>query len=189
MNTFIIKYLDEDYQIIKSYEMDVSSINLNNYSIIIILGGHQHVKNLDCSLQKVIILIKECIDQNKPILGICLGCQAIAYVLGCEIKDSGKLNIGFDTEIFGYKNIFRCHHDYVVPNGKIDILDYFDSMLYAFRYKKCIGIQCHPDIPPNSVLEYQGTFLSKFELNKDFDEIDKNNKAMIDYILKELRKK
>jgi len=181
--THISKYLDEECEVVKSFEQNVSIIELDKYSIVIILGGQQNIKDLDnCpELKNVELLIKKCIQFEKPVLGICLGCQLIAHVLGCEIKPSGKLNIGYDTKILGLDHIFRCHYDYVVPNESITVLDSFDSMTYAFIHNKLIGIQCHPDIPPEQLIQYQYypyVLFNQIAIDKD-SIINENNKKLL----------
>jgi len=136
----------------------------------------------------VVILIKRCIEINKPVFGICLGCQLIAYTLGCEIRPSGKLNVGYDTKILGFDHLFRCHYDYIIPNEKIHVLDYFDSMLYAFTYHKLFGIQCHPDIPPEYVTKYQSNPIINKLAEENHILIDQHNRELVTYILNELRK-
>lgn len=39
--------------------------------------------------------IKQCIDAGKTVIGICLGSQLIAHVLGAEVKPSGIKEIGW----------------------------------------------------------------------------------------------
>ncbi|AVL94602.1 putative glutamineamido transferase-like protein [Moumouvirus australiensis] len=187
---YIYRYLDEEYEIIKSFDTDVSKINIDKYSIIIILGGYQSVVNIEkyTYLSNVVELIKKCLVINKPIFGICLGFQLIAYALGCEIKSSGKLNVGYNTTILGYNNIFRCHIDYIVPNNKIKILEYFDDMPYLYHHEnKAYGIQCHPDIAPECVRKYSNHPESHDYALKNKDSINKNNAAIIKYILNLLR--
>ncbi len=157
INPSIIRYLGDQYQIIKSYETNVSEIEVDKYSKVIILGGYQSVTRITeyPYLSNVVKLIEKCLNLKKPLLGICLGCQLIAYALGCEIVSSGKLNIGYDVKLLGYDNVFRSHIDYIIPNDKIVVEEYFDNMPYLFRYENYIyGIQCHPDITPEHVRLY-----------------------------------
>lgn len=187
---YIYRYLDDDYEIVKSFDTDVSKIDMDKYSIVIILGGYQSVVDIEkyTYLLNVIELIKKCLHLKKPIFGICLGFQLIAYALGCEIKSSGKLNVGYDTSILGYDNIFRCHIDYIVPNDKIIVMEYFDGMPYLYKYQnKAYAIQCHPDIAPECVRKYSNDIEShKYALHNK-DTINKNNSAIIKHILDLLR--
>jgi len=185
----IDQYLDEEYIIVKSFETDVSNIDIDSYSIVIILGGHQSVSKLHLykSLDGVINLIKKCIEVDKPLLGICLGCQLIAHALGCQIISSNKLNIGYDAKILGYDHIFRCHQDYVIPNDKIEVLAVCESMTYAFRYKKVFGIQCHPDVDPEQINHLETNDVVRKYAAEQKEIINVNNRALFKHILDELR--
>lgn len=183
-------YLDEPYEIFKSYETDVANICLDNYSIIIILGGHQSITkiNLYPYLKNVVKLIIKCIYKNKNLLGICLGCQLIAYAIGCEIKSTGKLNVGYDCEILNFKNVFRCHYDYIITNNRLNILEMFESMVYLFSYKNnIIGIQCHPDISPETAKNYCRTKICAEYTKNNTDLINKQNKEIINLLFQMFR--
>lgn len=188
--THITKYLDKEYgeyEIIKSFEHDVSTISLDKYSIIIILGGNQSVTKI-CRypyLLKTVKLINKCLKINKPLVGICLGCQLIAYALGCEIKSSKTLNIGYDASLLGYSNVFRCHFDYVVPNKSIQVLEYMNEMPYLYKYDdNTYGIQCHPDITPECVENFSNNETCNRYARENKEKIDKTNQLIITEILK-----
>ena len=187
---FISRYLDEPYEIIKSFETNVSEIDINKYSTIIILGGNQSVTNINnyIYLLNVVKLIQKCFVIEKPLVGICLGCQLIAYTLGCEIKSSGKLNIGYDANILGLNNIFRCHIDFIIPNNKISVLEYFDNMPYLYKYEKFVyGIQCHPDIAPECVQKYSNHAISNDYAKQNHEQINKTNTTILRIVLNQLR--
>ena len=190
VTTHIYRYLDEESVVVKSFEIDVSLIDISLYTMVIILGGNQSIcekDNIDEHLKNVIKLINKCIESDKPLFGICLGCQLFAFVLGCKIRSTHKLNVGYDTKILNFKYILRCHTDHIIPNNLLEIEEYYDSMLYVFKYKKIYGVQCHPDIPSDHVVN----FLSDKEIidiaKKNCDIIEKNNHELIKYILKEIR--
>lgn len=186
----IYKYLDEEYEIIKSFEKDVSDISVSEYSIIVILGGYQSVTNIYTHpyLVSVVSLIKKCLKQKKPLLGICLGCQLIAYTLGCKINSSSKLNIGYDTDILGQTNVFRSHIDYVVPNDSIEVLEYYDNMPYLYKHDNfCYGIQCHPDMPPECVKRYCPNKQFHKYATDNYQLIENTNRIIIKYLFDKLR--
>jgi len=187
-DTHISKYLNEEIEVVCSFKvnnLDTYIEKINMYSTVIILGGHQSTKKLDKNLLSVIQLIRSCVDNRVPLLGICLGCQLIAYVFGCEIKSLEKMNYGYDTSVLKYTNIFRCHNDYIVPNNMIEIIDIYDSMPYIFKIKSqnIYGVQCHPDIPPEFVSEfYNNKEIKEFGI-KNQSVIDENNKKFMAHIL------
>jgi GMP synthase - Glutamine amidotransferase domain len=186
----IFKYIDETYEIVKSFENNLNDLDLSKYTIVIILGGHQSVLRITeyPYLIGVINLIRKCMRISKPLLGICLGCQLIAHVLGCQIKSSGKLNIGYDAKILGYDQIFRCHIDYIVPNDKITVLEYFENMPYLYQHgNQVYGIQCHPDLTPESVKKYAKHLPSNTYAKNNSEIIDKKNAEILKILLTRLR--
>jgi GMP synthase-like glutamine amidotransferase len=186
--TYIQRYLDEPSEIIESYTTDVSVLEIDGYSVIILLGSNQSIVDIHNNppLQNVVSLVKKAMQIQKPVLGICLGCQIIAYALGCVIVPTGKVNIGYDCKVLGYENIFRCHRDKIVPNGKIEIIDETDGIIYTFCYQKMFGIQCHPDIPPETVNYFCNNYFDRDFLYDNKKIINKKNKELILKILKKL---
>lgn len=184
------KYLNDSYKIIKSYESDVSQLDPQEYEIIVILGGHQSVTQIEQypSLIHVVQLIKKCMDLKIKMIGFCLGCQLIAYAIGCQIKTADKLYIGYDAEILGYQNIFRYHFDYIVANDKIDVIEYFEEMPYLFKYQNFIyGIQCHPEISPESVIQYCDHPKTINYAKTNNDKINKKNKIIVSFLINLIR--
>ena len=192
-DTHISNYLNAEMEVVKSFDVtnfDFYMKKIDMYSLIIILGGHQSVTAIDQhqNLLNVVQLIKFCVDK-KPILGICLGCQLLAYVFDCEIRRLEKLDCGYDTTVLDFSNIFRCHRDYIVPNESIELIETFRSMPYIFKIKSAniYGIQCHPDIPP----EFVTNFYDKRETNEFAKQnstiIDQNNRRCMEYLLDKLK--
>lgn len=184
--TFIGTYLDEEYEIIKSFEVDVSLLELKKYSLIFILGGNQSVRKINehINLQQIVNLILRCLEEKMPVIGICLGCQLIAYALDCKFGTSKKVNAGYNANVLQFKNILRCHYDYIIPNtGKINTLEIFEDMVYLFNYKNMYGIQCHPDIPPDNIENYKHCPNLKDYADSHKLEINNNNKKIIRYLI------
>ncbi|MDO8644580.1 MAG: type 1 glutamine amidotransferase [bacterium] len=128
---------------------------------LVLLGGPQHLyeNNLTPHLAYEIKLIREAIEQEMPVLGICLGAQLIAKALGGVVKRNSLPEIGW-TEIepteegkkdpllrhFSKKQIlFEWHEDtFELPEGAIHLAQSKYCPNQAFRYGKNVyGFQFH----------------------------------------------
>ena len=71
--------------------------SLDDYAGLIIMGGPQSVYEEDKFpyLRDEKALARHAIDNNIPIIGVCLGSQIIADVLGSEVHPSGGVEIGW----------------------------------------------------------------------------------------------
>ena len=71
--------------------------SLDDYDGLMIMGGPQSVYEEDRFpyLRDEKRLARQAIDNNIPIIGVCLGSQIIADVLGSEVHPSGGVEIGW----------------------------------------------------------------------------------------------
>lgn len=185
----LMQYISESTVLVKSYQQNVATMDISHFSKIIILGGTQSVIRISSYpyLANVVTMIKKCIEISKPVLGICLGCQLIAYALDCKIRSTGKLLVGYDVNVLGHEHVFRSHIDIIEPNDKIEIISKFEDIVYLFRYgSHIIGIQCHPDITPECIATYCIDEKSITYARKNVDLINSQNQEMMDYLLKSI---
>ncbi|MXN90470.1 amidotransferase [Flavobacterium sp. Sd200] len=79
------------------YEDNFSFPDLALFDILIIMGGPMSVndKLLLPWINDEMAFIKHCMDTNKPMLGICLGAQLIAAVLGADVVSAKNKEIGW----------------------------------------------------------------------------------------------
>jgi len=108
--------------------------------------------------------IKDVIAQNKPVLGICLGAQLIADVLGSNVLKNEHKEIGFfplsgnfDHEISnGWKNqtVFHWHGDtFDIPDGAVHLASSEATGNQAFLYKdNVLAVQFHLETTEESLL-------------------------------------
>ncbi|HKL22205.1 MAG TPA: gamma-glutamyl-gamma-aminobutyrate hydrolase family protein [Tichowtungia sp.] len=140
--------------------------DIGNVDGLIVMGGPMGIFDLDeypwLSAEKT--LIKEIIERNKPVLGICLGAQLIADVLGAEVRPSGNKEIGF-LPIFGNSEhkisndwktvtVFHWHGDtFGIPAGAVRLASSEAVENQAFLYKdNVLALQFHLETTEESLL-------------------------------------
>ncbi|MET0290859.1 MAG: gamma-glutamyl-gamma-aminobutyrate hydrolase family protein [Steroidobacteraceae bacterium] len=71
--------------------------NVDSYQGLIVLGGPMNVEDRHCipHLNAELRAIEETLRQGKPVLGICLGAQLLAHVLGAPVKRHVQQEIGW----------------------------------------------------------------------------------------------
>jgi len=201
METSIASYLDEPHELVKSYETNVSTSNylhqLGRFSCIIILGGPQSATNIIIheNIKQVVILIDYCHRMNFAVLGICLGAQLIAHHVGCMMYKTLYTDCGYNTNVtFNDKNydlIYRCHSEYIIPNDQIQVLSMFNDHPYIIKVldSKLLGIQCHPDMTPESVIKYANTSSVKKIALQQKIYIDLSNRILLNDLINSIQNK
>jgi len=144
------------YCIVKPYTITIDEIKAINPKGIIFTGGPNSVY-----LEDAPHVSKELFELNIPILGICYGCQLMAYTLGGKVtskpekREYGKTQITLDdSKIF--KNLdkkevcWMSHTDFVeqIPDG-FSIIAYTENCPMGAMQneeKKLYGVQFHPEV-------------------------------------------
>lgn len=156
----IVQYcleLGANLKVIRNDELSIEEIKKLNPQKIIISPGPSTPKEAGVSVD----VIKKI---EKPILGVCLGHQSIAYAFGGEIIEAKNLMHGktSDIEIVLRDNIFKDlpikfrvtrYHSLVVnqnnlPNNIIPTsysLDDNEIMSLRVKDKPIFGVQFHPE--------------------------------------------
>lgn len=81
------------------YRGDAVPANLDEVRVLIVLGGPQHLGGEDSDLAKPeyawlvqeVELLKQCVAQDRPVLGICLGAQLLAHAAGARVYPNVKM--------------------------------------------------------------------------------------------------
>lgn len=116
--------------------------DLEMIDLLLILGGPMNIYEMDQYpwLDKEKVFIKKVIDNNKPVLGICLGAQLIADVLGAKVTSGKYREIGW----------FPVKIDNLVSNSTIRKI--FPDQLEVFHWHTDTF-----DIPPSADLLYSSS--------------------------------
>jgi GMP synthase (glutamine-hydrolysing) len=139
--------------------------SLTHYSHIIVLGGAVSAYEADQYpyLHYEFELLKQAIQQGIPVLGICLGSQILAHVLGgrvyrgefgreagwCELELTSEAS---DDPVLGdlpaQFKVFQSHQDtFDIPPGCVHLVKSSKYSNQAFRYRDQVwAIQFHPEI-------------------------------------------
>ena len=145
---------------------EITSVNAKHeklpdkdFSLVVILGAPESANDDLPYLQAEQQLIKNCVEKNIPVLGICLGSQLIAKTFGAKVYRGPKTEIGFyndlkisnDSKFFSnFKNpfaVFHWHADtFDLPEGAIRLVSSEHYPNQAFQYKSAIGLQFHLEV-------------------------------------------
>ncbi len=130
-----------------------------DFSLIVILGAPESVNDELDYLKAEQRLIKNSVEKNIPVLGICLGSQLIAKTFGAKVYGGLKKEIGFyhdlrisnESSFFsGFKDpftVFHWHGDtFDLPEGSIRLASSEHYANQAFQYKSAIGLQFHLEV-------------------------------------------
>jgi len=157
--------------LLKNDGFDITSVNAKNeelpkkdFSLVVILGAPESANDDLPYLLAEQQLIKDCVEKNIPVLGICLGSQLIAKTFGAKIYRGPKKEIGFynDLKIFndstlfsGFKNpftVFHWHADtFDLPENAIRLVSSEHYPNQAFQYRSAVGLQFHLEVNEDMV--------------------------------------
>lgn len=189
--------------------------NLDSFDWLIVLGGPMSV----CETQAYPWLtpekqfIKTCIQAHKKILGICLGAQLIAEVLGSRVTQNPYREIGwFKVErllasshpfaaVFPDElEVFHWHHDtFEIPKEALPLAKSEACQNQGFLYHEhVIGLQFHLEVTLANVQSWteqgkdewkkQGPYIqSREEMTKDITRFERANQTLyrlLDYLEK-----
>jgi GMP synthase-like glutamine amidotransferase len=141
---------------------------VNNYDMLIVMGGPMNIFDEENYpwLQAEKDFIRKFIASEKKVLGICLGAQLIADVLGADVYPSGNKEIGWfpvkkDKTVFSdlFSDLpdespaFHWHGDtFDLPEGAVRLYSSDITLNQAFLFgNKVMGLQFHWEVTPESV--------------------------------------
>ncbi len=153
-------------ELLKNDGFKISSVNAKHeqlpekdFSLVVILGAPESANDDLPYLQAQQHLIKNYVEKNIPVLGICLGSQLIAKTFGAKVYSGPLKEIGFynDLKIYNkskffsdFKNpftVFHWHEDtFDLPEGAVRLASSEHYLNQAFQYKSAVGLQFHLEV-------------------------------------------
>jgi len=135
--------------------------DLSGYAGAVVFGGPQSAN--DCHLPGIRAeldwLERHALPAELPLLGICLGAQQVARVLGAEVgpHPDGLVEIGYfpvapTAQADGFLDETTCFYQwhsetFDIPEGAVHLAESEDFPGQAFRYgDRVYGIEFHPEI-------------------------------------------
>lgn len=160
------------YAEIKPYTTDLSEIVAGNYKGIIFTGGPNSVYDMSSPHYT-----KEILSLGIPVLGICYGCQLMAWMMEgsvttAPVSEYGKITITVEGDSPLFKEVpnesvvWMSHTDYIdsVPDGFEVIARSNDCPCAAMqnKNKNLYAVQFHPEVTHS---EYGTMMLKNFVLD------------------------
>jgi GMP synthase (glutamine-hydrolysing) len=146
--------------------------SLEKYHGLVVLGGQMGVYEADkyTHIKVELQLIEEALKKEVPVLGICLGAQLLAHVLGSEVRKNNQKEIGWheiDLTPDGQKDplfnnfqkkekLFQLHGDtFDIPKSAVHLASSALCSSQAFSYgKKAYGLQFHLEVDEAMILRW-----------------------------------
>ena len=151
----------------KGYRADIRRLyagdelpNSSDFDWLIILGGPMNVDDLREHpwLSKEKALLKQAITEKKSCLGLCLGGQLLAQVLGARVAPHSHWEVGWhQVQVDSMKDlyVYQWHQDaFDLPSGAIRIASNSITRNQGFAFEEhVIGLQFHPEATEDWVKE------------------------------------
>jgi GMP synthase-like glutamine amidotransferase len=126
--------------------------SLEGLSFVASLGSVQSATNSDPPwVAAEIELLRDAVEADIPVLGVCFGGQALSIALGGEVAPAAKPQIGWFELVERVDEVpagpwFHWHYEQLsVPPGG-EPLAHSEAGPAAFRHGRHLGLQFHPEV-------------------------------------------
>ncbi len=165
---------------------------IDRYHGLVVLGGPMNADQAEAHphLDTEIRVIRDALERDIPILGICLGAQLIAKALGAKVYANSVKEIGwYDVSVteegrsdplfehFGNsEKIFQWHGDtFDLPEQAVHLASSPTCSNQAFRYgERVYGLQFHLEVDAPLVHRWLGVPVHRREIESLGDKICPN---------------
>ncbi len=181
------------YEILNMNSCHAEIPDVKDYTHLVIMGGPMAVYNIDSHpfLHYEAAIIRAFIKSDKPVLGICLGAQMIAYALRVDVYQGKTQEVGWyrvdltedgmndsamaslATDGTKQADVFQWHGDtFNIHKNAVRLATSDSYENQAFRYKVNVyALQFHIEVTPEMIREW-------FEKEEGHDAEEMVNKAL-----------
>jgi GMP synthase-like glutamine amidotransferase len=166
-----------DWAQINDHTLDITRLDLgetlpapSDFDWLIVMGGPMGVGDMARYpwMAPELACIRQALDSDRRVLGICLGAQLLAHALGAQVHQAPEREIGwFDVEALPLDGAEVCdalpprftplhwHGDtYDLPAGAVQLARSAACEQQAFQFgARAIGLQFHIESTPDSVAQ------------------------------------
>ena len=169
---YLANFLDKQHipwRLVRVDENEPVPERLGKTPAVVLMGGPMSVNDPLPWIPKILNLVREAVDANRPALGHCLGGQLISKALGGvvtrnPVKEIGWLPVSrvdgtvaadWLDGIAPQVEMFHWHGEtFSIPPGATRILESRDCANQAYVIGKTLGMQCHVEMLPEMVHEW-----------------------------------
>lgn len=163
---------------------------LEKYEALIVLGGPMNSDQIDTfpNLITEVEIIREAVEQEMSVLGICLGAQLLAKALGGSVSRNAVREIGwYDVDLTAAgtsdpvlstfakrQQVFQWHQDGIsLPPGAVRLAGSVASPVQAFRHGvHAYGFQFHLEASRSLIERWLTVPQHRAVLEEERDNID-----------------
>ena len=148
------------------------------YDLLLVMGGEMNVyaeKEYPWLIEEIRV-IRQAVDANKAVLGVCLGGQLLAKALGARVHLSGAREIGlvpitltdegradpFFADLPAPETVEWHDDTFDIPAGAVRLASSTVCVNQAFRYgERAYGLQFHPEVTPDMLASWRENFSNR----------------------------
>jgi GMP synthase-like glutamine amidotransferase len=132
---------------------DGSGLDARDYDLVVSLGSERSAYDDAVPwVAREAALLRDAVEADIPVLGICFGCQLLARALGGQALPGERPEIGWvgirtdEPGLVGEGPWFQWHHDtFVAPPGAVALADNAAAP-QAYTIGRSLAVQFHPEV-------------------------------------------